>query len=157
MVDQLFRTEAVDAYTERWLGELYELPALPQLLLAALALLMLTALIIILVLGSYRRQTTVSGLISGAREEVVLINVSTAPLHVGEHLPLSVQAAHTAGEPSWARIVFVSTSSISSGSPYRVTLEIPAALRRQVGVRFLLHVPLQRRHVYQWMFPCLSN
>lgn len=157
MVDQLFRQEAVDGYTERWLGEVSELYVIPQLPLAPLGIAMLTTLVIVLIFGSYGRQTTFRGVISGAREEVVVISASIPSLQVGEDLALNVQAANATGGPFRARIASVATSSVSSGSLYRVTLEIPAALRREVGARFSLHVPLERRHIYQWMFPCLSN
>lgn len=157
MVDQLFRQEAVDGYTDRWLGEVSELPAVPQLLLAPLGIGMLTTLVTVLIFGSCGRQTTLRGVISGAREEVVVISVSTPSFHVGEDLPLNVQTANAAGGPVRTRIASVARSSLPSGTLYRVTLEIPAALRSEVGARFLLHVPLKRRHIYQWMFPCLSN
>ena len=157
MVDQLFRQEAVDGYTERWLGEVSELCVIPQLPLASLGIGMLTTLITVLIFGSYGRQTTLRGVISGAREEVVVISTSIPSVHVGEDLLLNVQAAHAAGGPFRARIASVAISTVSSGSLYRVTLEIPVALRREVGARFSLHVPLERRHIYQWMFPCLSH
>jgi hypothetical protein len=157
MVDQLFRQEAVDGYTERWLGEVSELCAIPQLTLASLGIGMLTTLITVLIFGSYGRQTTLRGVISGAREEVVITSASIPSLHVGEDLPVNVKAANAAGGPFRAQIASIATSSISSGPLYRVTLEIPTALRREVGARFSLQVPLERRHIYQWMFPCFSN
>jgi hypothetical protein len=157
MEDQLFRQEAVDGYTERWLGEVSELGVSQRLPLAPLGMAVLIMLVTALIFGSYGRQATLRGVISGAREEVVVTSASIPSLHVGEELPLNVQAAHAAGGPFRARIASVVTSSISTGSLYRVTLEIPAALRREVGARFSLHVPLQRRHIYQWMFPCLSH
>ena len=147
----------MDGYTDRWLGEVSELPAVLQLTLAPLGIGMLATLVTILIFGSYGRQTTLRGVISGAREEMVVISVSKPCLHIGEDLPLNMQAANAAGGPVRARIASVARSSVSSGSLYRVSLEIPATLRSEVGAHFFLHVPLERRHIYQWMFPCLSN
>jgi hypothetical protein len=157
MVDQLFRTEAVDAYTERWLGEVAELCVIPQLPLAWLGIGMLTAVIATLIFGSYGRQTTRLGVITGAREAVVVVSASTPSLYVGAELPLNMQTPNAGMGPFKVRVGAVAPLSASSGSLYRVTLEIPAALRRETGARFLLHVPLERRHIYQWMFLCFSN
>ena len=118
---------------------------------------MLTSLVTVLIFGSYTRQTTLQGVISGAREEVVVTPPSPEALHIGEDLLLDVQATSVAGGPFTARISSVAPSSVSGRSLHQVRLKIPAALRRDVGMRFLLHVPLERRHIYQWMFPCLSN
>jgi hypothetical protein len=156
MVDQLFRQEAVDGYTERWLGEVSELPAIPQLPLALLGVVMLTSLVAILTFGSYRRQTMCSGVITGSHEQVLVISVSAISLHVGEDLPLEVQAGRAAGGPFTARVAWVAPSA-SGRSVCRVGVEIPAALRKEAGVHFLLRGPLERRRIYQRMLSCFSN
>jgi hypothetical protein len=157
MVDQLFRTEAVDAYTERWLGEVSELRVIRPLPLALLGIGMLTAVIATLIFGSSGRQTTLRGVFTGAREEALVIGAGTPPLRVGEELPLHVQAANAACGSFSVRVAAVTPLSASGGQLYRLTLQIPGALRREAGARFLLDVRLERRHICQWMFPCLCN
>jgi hypothetical protein len=156
MLGQLFRQEAVDGYTESWLGEVSDMSLRPRPALALLGVVMLTSFITALIFGSYTRHATLSGVVSGDKEET-LISSSAATFRVGELLLVDAQHTHVAREPLMARVTSVTTGAVSGRAVCRIKVEIPAELRKDVGLRVLLRAPGQRRRIYQWMFPCLSN
>jgi hypothetical protein len=129
------------------------IPTLPFALIGGASLIALAA---VLIFGSYTREIMLRGVISGAREEVVSTVVQASGLRVGENVLLEFPSQSVGPGPFHARIS--SVAAVPAGeSAYRVGLEIPAALRSAIGVHFFLRVPLERRHVYQWVIPCLSK
>lgn len=115
---------------------------------------MLASFLAILAFGSYTRYTTIRGVITGVRDEVVLAAVPRPKLRVGQYLRVEVQAAGGASENADARITSITQSPASSRFPYRIGLDIPRVFLRRHGWRFLVRIPLERRHVYEWLLPC---
>ncbi len=118
---------------------------------------MLGSLLAILILGSYTRHTTLVGVISGARQETVTAAVSAGVLHAGQDLRIEVQVPGKVSEAGRARIISITASAGPGRYLYRIHLEIPGVCRRETGGRFLVRIPNERRHLYEWIWPCLFN
>jgi len=152
----------MDAYTERWLGEVSTQWALPPMALAVAGFTSLAFVIAILLFASYTRQTTVQGVINGLYEagshaEVTLTVSRTPCIHPGENLPLEIEEGGPAAGRSYARITSIASAAAGGGSLYRIGLEIPLTLRTRSGVHFQARVPLERHRLYQWMFSRSPN
>lgn len=118
---------------------------------------MLGSLLAILILGSYTRHTTLVGVISGARQETVTAAVSAGELHAGQDLRIEVQAPGKVSKAGRARIISITASPPPGRHLYRIQLEVPKVCRRELGGHFLVCIPNERRHLYEWIMPCLHN
>jgi hypothetical protein len=157
MLNQLFRQEAIDAYTERWLGEVSVPSVISPATLALIAAVLLGCFLGVLILGSWTRYVVVEGVISGSRQEIVVTASQARGIHVGQSLSLELKSVHAARGPFHARISSIRPSPGTDGSLYHIGLDIPATLGAAAGVRFRLRIPSERRRVYQWMFPCCAG
>jgi hypothetical protein len=156
MIDELIRPEAADAYTDRWLGEVSGFSMVSPLSLLIVATVSLIALISFLFFASYSRQTTLSGVTSGATEVLILTDAEAQSLQAGKALPLQIDSSAFAGSRLDARIV--SVAPVQSGVlRYAVGIELPLALHGIIGLRFSMRLPPERRHIIEWMFPLLRT
>jgi hypothetical protein len=133
VLNQLIRQEALDGYTDRWLGEVSELAALPRTLVAAAGARMLGSLLVILGLGSYTRYAVLEGVASGMRRETVSARMPGRLLQVGQELRIEIEIAGEVNETARARIVSITTRSASNGSLHCITLEMPWVCRKKPG------------------------
>ena len=148
VLNQLIRQEALDGYTDRWLGEVSELAALPRTLVAAAGARMLGSLLVILGLGSYTRYAVLEGVASGMRRETVSARMPGRLLQVGQELRIEIEIAGEVNETARARIVSITTRSASNGSLHCITLEMPWVCRKKPGGRFSVRIPVEQRRLY---------
>lgn len=155
MLNQLIRQEAMEAYTERWLGECSATWSIPPLPLALTGFTALSFLAAILNFGFYTRQVPLQAVVRHWYAEVEVTASQAADLRVGENLPLKIQTGNLSRKHYNARIT--SIASMPRQSRYRVEFQIPSTLRSAEGDRILVLVPSERRRLYQWMFLCSPN
>jgi hypothetical protein len=153
MLSQLFRQEAVDAYTERWLVEVSELAGVHAGLLAGTGATALTFLIGVLIFGSFSRECMVNGILDGTSEQSIA--VSALGLQAGRLVPIQVEDARGAMRTFKVRILSV-VPLPSLGRIY-LKFEVPPTLQQAAGRRFLARIASERRRIYQWMFPLFGN
>ncbi len=157
MVESLFREEAVEAYNERWLGEphLHRQASSYFLLLIECALIMI--LLSAIAFTSYDRHTTISGTLV-LRDGRLIAQAAIVPglpaLHPGQRVALLVEGLGS----------FTGTVTSLTPGPLQVAnsfTEIEVAnfspnnepsLQRAAGRPFSSRI-VDRRRLYQWMFP----
>jgi len=157
MLDQLIRQEALDAYTERWLGEISASRGIPPISLALTGCISLAGLLAILFLGVYTRETTLEGITNGPQTGIVLKDTQAHLLKPGESVPFQVQGSDRARGRFTAEIASIVPVPESGNSLYRVRLRLPSSLSTAQGKAFLVRIPLERRHIYEWMVSCSPN
>ena len=161
MLESLFREEAVEAYNERWLGEPLLHRHASSYFLVLIDCVLIVTLLSAIAFVSYGRHTTISGTLV-VRDGRLIAQAAIMPgqlpaLHPGQRVALLVE-----GLGQFAGTV----SSFSSGSPQvaNSSIEIEVAdfssnnapiLQQAAGRPFSSSI-VDRRRLYQWMFPSRS-
>jgi hypothetical protein len=161
MLESIFREEAVEAYNERWLGE----PLLHRYTSSYLLALIECALIVLLLSSiafvSYGRHTTISGTLA-VRDGRLVAQAAIVPaqlpaLHPGQRVALFVEGfGQFAGTVT--RLIPGSRQAANSSVEIEVAdfaLKNELLLQQAAGRPFSSSI-VDRRRLYQWMFPSRS-
>jgi hypothetical protein len=161
MLESLFREEAVEAYNERWLGEpLLHRHASSYILTwinGAFIVILLSAIVFM----SYGRQTTISGTLV-VRDGRLIAQAAIVPgqlpaLHPGQQVSLLVE-----GLGQFAGTVTRLSPDSRQAPNSSVEIEVTdfslnnRLLLQQAGGRPFSSSIIDRRRLYQWMFPSRS-
>jgi hypothetical protein len=161
MLESIFREEAVEAYNERWLGEPLRHRYASSYILAGIDCTLIVILVSAIAFVSYGRNTTISGTLS-VRNGRVIAQAAIGPgqlpaLHPGQQVSLLVQ-----GFGQFAGKVAKLTPGLRQVSSSSVEIEVAdlslkneAFLQQAAGRPFSLSM-IDRRRLYQWMFPSRS-
>lgn len=161
MLESLFRDEAVEAYNERWLGEPLLHRNTSSYILASTGCALAAILLALIAFVSYGRQTTISGRLAVhdgrliARAAIVPEQLPT--LHPGQPVFLLIE-----GLGQFAGTVTKLTPSSRQAPSSSVEIEVAdialknEPLLRQAGGRPFSSSIVDRRRLYQWMFPSRS-
>ena len=162
MLESIFREEALEAYNERWLGEPLLHRYASSYLLALIECILIVILLFSIAFVSYGRHTTISGTMI-LRDGQMVAQAAIMPgqlsiLHSGQRVALLVE-----GLGQFAGTV---TRLIpGSGQGMNSTVEIEVAdfslkneplLQQAAGRSFSSNI-IDRRRLYQWMFPSRSG
>jgi hypothetical protein len=158
MLESLFREEAVEAYNERWLGEPLLHRHASSYILAWIDCTLTVILLFAIAFASYGRQTTISGtlVVRDGRliAQAAIVAGEVPAMHPGQRVTLLVE-----GLGQFEGTV----TMLPPGSlPVRnSSIEIEVAdfslkngtLLQQAGGRSFSSSIVDRRRLYQWMFP----
>lgn len=158
MVESLFREEAVEAYNERWLGEPLMHRHTSSHVLAWIGCALIVILVSAIALVSYGRHTTISGVLA-VHDGRLIAQAGMVPgqmpaVYPGQRVPVLVEGL---GQ-------FDGTVIRLTSGPLQVTMpsvEIKVAdfslnngpLLQQAAGRPFSSSIVDRRKLYQWMFP----
>lgn len=161
MLESLFREEAVEAYNERWLGEPLLHGKASSYFLASIDCTLIVILLSAIAFASYSRHTTISGTLA-VRDGRLIAQAAIVPgqlpaLHPGQRVALLVE-----GLGQFTGTVTRLTPSSRQAPNSSVEIEVAdfplknGPLLRQAGGRpFSLNI-VDRKRLYQWMFPSRS-
>jgi hypothetical protein len=160
MLESLFREEAVEAYNERWLGEPLLHRHASSYLLASIDCILIVILLSAIAFGSYGRHTTISGtLVMSDRGMIAQATIAPGQLpalHPNQRVALLVE-----GLGQFAGTVTRVTPGSSPAANPSVEIEVADSspknrpLLQAAGRRFSSSI-IDRRRLYQWMFPSRS-
>jgi hypothetical protein len=162
MLESLFREEAVEAYNERWLGEPLLYRHVSSYFLAWIDFILIVILLFVIALGTYSRQTTISGTLI-VRDGRLIAQATSAPeqfqaLHAGQQVALHVEGlGHLTGTVS--RLSAGTLQAANSPVEIEVTdsfLKSGQLFQQAAGRAFSSSI-VDRRRLYQWMFPSHST
>ncbi|HEV2991223.1 MAG TPA: hypothetical protein VG759_22480 [Candidatus Angelobacter sp.] len=161
MLESLFREEAVEAYNERWLGEPLQHRHASSYILAGIDCTLIAILLSAIVFVSYSRHITISGTLV-VRDGRVIAQAAIAPgqltaLHPGQQVALLVEGlGQFAGTVT--RLAPASHQVTNSSVEIEVadsSLKNGSLLQQATGRTFSSSI-VDRRRLYQWMFPSRS-
>lgn len=161
MLESLFREEAVEAYNERWLGEPLLHRHASSYLLAWIDCALIVILLSAIALVSYGRHTTISGTLA-VRDGRLIAQAAIVPgqlpaLHPGQQVSLLVEGlGQLTGTVT--RLTEGSRQVPSSSVEIEVadlSLKNESLLQQAAGRPFSSSI-IDRRRLYQWMFPSRS-
>lgn len=161
MLDSLFREEAVEAYNERWLGEPVLHPHASSYFLASIDCTLIVLLLSAIAFVSYGRHTTISGTLVVHDRRLVaqatIVPGQLPALHPGQRVALLVEGlGQFAGTVTrltpGSRQVANSSVEIEVAD---VSLKNGPLLQQAAGRPFSSSI-IDRRRLYQWMFPSPS-
>jgi hypothetical protein len=158
MLESLFREEAVEAYNERWLGEPLLHRNASSYVLAAIDCTLIVILLSAIAFISYGRQTTISGTLI-VRDGRVIAHAAIVPaqlpaLHPGQQVSLRVE-----GLGQFTGTVTRLAPDSRQAANSSVEIEVTdfslnnGPLLQQAGGRAFSSSIVDRRSLYQWMFP----
>jgi hypothetical protein len=161
MLESLFREEAVDAYNERWLGEPLLHRHASSYILAWIDCTLIVILLSAIVFVSYGRHTTISGTLA-VRDGRLIAQAAIVPgqlpaLYPGQRVSLLVE-----GLGQFAGTVTKLTSGSRQVPNSSVEIEVTdfslnnRPLLQQAAGRTFSSGIIDRRRLYQWMFPSRS-
>ena len=161
MLESLFREEAVEAYNERWLGEPLLHRHASSYILAGIDCALIVILLSAIALVSYGRHTTISGTLA-VRDGRLIAQAAIVPgqvpaLHPGQQIALFVEGL---GQFAGTVTRLIPDSRQAAGSS--VEIEVTdfslknGPLLQQAGGRPFSSSIVDRRRLYQWMFPSRS-
>ena len=161
MLESLFREEAVEAYNERWLGEPLLHHHASSYFLALIDCALIVILLSAIVFVSYGRQTKISGTLI-VRDGRVIAQAAIVPgqlpaLHPGQRVSLLIE-----GLGQFTGTVTRLTPSSPQATNSSVEIEVAdfsqknGPLLQQAGGRPFSSSIVDRRRLYQWMFPSRS-
>lgn len=158
MLESLFREEAIEAYNERWLGEPLLHRHASSYILAWIDCTIIVILLSAIAFVSYGRHTTISGtLVARDGRLVAQIAAVRGPIpgvHPGQRVTLLVEGL---GQFT-GTVTKVARDSRQVGN-YFLELEVAdlspnnRSLLQQAGGRPFSSSIIDRRRLYQWMFP----
>jgi hypothetical protein len=162
MLESLFREEAVEAYNERWLGEPLLHRHASSYFLAWIGCTLIVVLLSAIAFVSYERHTTISGTVDVRDGRLVaqaaVVPGPLPPVHPGQPVALLVEGLGR----FTGTVTKVAQDSLQVGN-YLVEIEVADAslkngtlLQQAAGRRFSSNIVIERRRLYQWMFPSLS-
>src|SRR5260221_8100870 len=160
MLESLFREEAVEAYNERWLGEPLLRRHTSSYFLASIDCTLIVLLLSAIAFLSYGRHTTVSGTLV-ARDGRLIALAAIVPgqlpaLHPGQRMELLVE-----GLGQFTGTVTRLVPGSPQVSDFSVEIEVGGSspknglLQQAAGRSFSSNI-IDRRRLYQWMFPSRS-
>lgn len=165
MLESLFREEAVEAYNERWLGEPLQHRHASSYILAWIDCTLIVILLSAIVFVRYGRHTTISGTLV-VRDGRVIAQAAVAPgqlpaLHPGQQVVLLVEGlGQFAGTVTG---LAASSHQLTNSAVSSVEIEVAdfalkngPLLRQGTGRSFSSSI-VDRRRLYQWMFPSRST
>jgi hypothetical protein len=161
MLESLFREEAIEAYNERWLGEpLLHRHASPYILAwidGAFIVILLSAIVFM----SYSRHTTISGTLAVRDGRLIaqaaIVAGQLPALHPGQRVSLLIE-----GLGQFAGTVTRLTPGSRQVANSSVEIEVAdfslknGQLLQQAAGRPFSSSIVDRRRLYQWMFPSRS-
>jgi hypothetical protein len=158
MLESLFREESLEAYNERWLGEPLLHRHASSYILAWIDGLFIVILLSAIVFISYGRQTTISGTL-GVRGGRLIAQAAIIPgqlpaLHPGQQVAVLVE-----GLGQFAGTVTKLPPGSSQAPNSSVEIEVTDSslkngmLLHQAAGRPFSSSIVDRRRLYQWMFP----
>ena len=154
MLDQLFRQEALDAYSDRWLGEPSARLGMRSASIAIAGSAMLAALLALLLMGSYTRKATLEGVANGSKIDVGLTEEQAHALTPGASLTLEWTSSDGVRGAFSARIDSIAPAGGGAASPYQMRLITPSSFGAMQRKPLRLRIPVERRQIYEWMFLC---
>jgi len=161
MLESLFREEAVEAYNERWVGEPLLHRHASSYILAWIDCVLIVILLSAIAFLSYGRHATISGTLA-MRDGRIIAQAAIGPgqlpsLHPGQPVVLLVEGLGQF-EGTVARL----TPDLRQVTNSSVEIEVTdfswkngALLQQAAGRPFSSRV-VDRRRLYQWMFPSSS-
>ncbi|HET8891493.1 MAG TPA: hypothetical protein VFQ41_21515 [Candidatus Angelobacter sp.] len=161
MLESLFREEAVEAYNERWLGEPLLHRHASSYFLASIDCALIVILLSAIAFVSYGRHTTISGTLV-VRDGRLIAQAAIVPgqlpaLYPGQRVTLLVE-----GLGQFAGTVTRLTPSSLQVANSSVEIEVAdfsqkngSLLQQAAGQPFSSTI-IDRRRLYQWMFPSRS-
>jgi hypothetical protein len=161
MLESLFREEAVEAYNERWLGEPLLHRHASSYIFAGVECTLIVILLSAIAFVTYERHTTISGTLI-VRDGRLIAQAAIAPgqvptLHPGERVALLVE-----GFGQFAGTVTRLTSRAPQAANSSVEIEVTdfslkngPVLQQAAGRSFSSSI-IDRRRLFQWMFPSSS-
>ena len=160
MLESLFREEAVEAYSERWLGEPLEHRHAPSYFMASINCSLIVLLLSAIAFLSYGRPTTISGTLV-ARDgrliaQAAIVSGQLPALHPGQHVELLVEGV---GQLTGTVTRLAHGSGQVPASFVEIEVADPSpknALLQQAAGRSFSSSIIDRRKLYQWMFPSRS-
>jgi hypothetical protein len=161
MLESLFREEAVEAYNERWLGEPLLHRHASSYILAGIDCILIVILVSGIAFLSYGRHTTISGILA-VRDGRLIAQAAIAPgqlpaLQPGQQVSLLVEGlGQFAGRVT--KLTPASRQAPNSSVEIEVTdfsLNSGPSLQQAGGRPFSSSI-VDRRRLYQWMFPSRS-
>jgi hypothetical protein len=152
MLDQLFRQEALDAYSERWLGEPSSRQGTRPIVIAVTGSAALAGLLTLLFLGMYTREVVLEAIIRGSEIEVAIKEAHARQLTAGTSVTVELKRPDGSLERFRAQIESLIPAGQRGKSPYRMNLRAPSSFH--AGEALLVRIPLERRRIYQWMVSC---
>jgi len=161
MLESLFREEAVEAYNERWLGEPLLHRHASSYFLAWIACTLIVILLSAIAFVSYDRHTTISGTLV-VRHGRLIAQAAIVPgqlpaVHPGQRVALLVEGlGQFAGTVT--SLPLGSLQATNSSVEIEVidfSLKNGPLLQQAAGRPFSSSI-VDRRRLYQWMFPSLS-
>jgi hypothetical protein len=161
MLESLFREEAIEAYNERWLGEPLLHRHASSYILAWIDGVFIVILLSAIAFLSYGRQTTISGTLA-QRDGRLIAQAAIVPgqlpaLHPGQRVSLLIE-----GLGQFAGTVIRLTPGSSQAPNSSLEIEVTdvslknGPLLQQAGGRPFSTSIVDRRRLYQWMFPSRS-
>lgn len=161
MLESLFRDEAVEAYNERWLGEPLLHRHASSYIFAWIDCVLTVILVSAIAFISYGRHTTISGTLA-VRDGRLMAQATIVPgqlpaLHPGQRVSLLVD-----GLGQFAGTVVKLTPGPRQAPNSSVEIEIAdfslnnGPLLQQAAGRPFSSSIIDRRKLYQWMFPSRS-
>jgi hypothetical protein len=160
MLESLFREEAIEAYNERWLGE----PLLHRhgssYILAGIDGVFIVILLSAIAFMSYGRQTTISGTLALRDGRLIgqaaVVAGQLPALHPGQRVFLLIEGlGQFAGTVT--RLVPGSSQAPNSSVEIEVAdFSLKNGPLQQAGGRSFSLSIVDRRRLYQWMFPSHS-
>jgi hypothetical protein len=161
MLESLFRDEAVEAYNERWLGEPLLHRHSSSYILAGIDCILLLILVSAIAFLSYSQPTKISGTLA-LRDGRLIGRAAIVPgqlpaLHQGQRVSLLIE-----GLGQFAGTVTKLTSGPRQAQNSSVEIEVAdlslknEPLLQQAAGRTFSSSIVDRRRLYQWMFPSRS-
>jgi hypothetical protein len=160
MLESLFREEAVEAYNERWLGEPLLHRHASSYFFAWLDCVLIMVLLSAITFVSYGRPTTISGTVV-VRDGRLVAKASIVPGQLPALRPGQGVALLVGGLGQFQGIVTRLSGSLQ-GTNYSVEIEVAdfslkkGSLLQQAEGRPFSSSIVDRRRLYQWMFPSRS-
>lgn len=162
MLESLFREEAVEAYNERWLGEPLLHRHASSYFFAWLDCVVIVVLLFAIAFVSYGRPTTISGTLV-VRDGRLIAKASIVPgqlpaMHPGQGVALLVE-----GLGQFQGIITRLSPGSLQGTNSSVEIEVAdfslknGPLLQQAEGRAFSTSIIDRRRLYQWMFPSRSG
>jgi hypothetical protein len=156
MLDELFRQEALDAYSERWLGEASSWQGVRPIPLAVTGCSALAGLLGILLLGVHTREVSLEGVIKGTGIEVALHDARAHLLTVGDSVGFDVKGQDGTIEHLRAQMASIMPAEEGDKSLYRISLRAPSNFRPGENKSIVVRIPLERRRIFEWMVCSLN-
>jgi hypothetical protein len=161
MLESIFREEAVEAYNERWLGEPLLHRHSSSYILAGIDCILILTLLCAIAFLSYSRQTTISGTLAVSDGRLIaqaaIVPGQLPALQPGQRVSLLVEGlGQFAGTVT--KLIPGSRQAPNSSVEIEVTnfsLNDGPLLEQAAGRPFSSSI-IDRRKLYQWMFPSRS-